>query len=241
VRAVGEIIAQDVGMSAKVFQLVNSAFFGAPKHISSPSRAVMFLGLNTIKALATAVCVFRQFDPATAERFNLSGLWNHSVEVGALAKRIVQLEGVPPQVADHALLAGLLHDVGKLVFAAELEDDYAEVQESARSNATAIQDVEKEVLGATHADVGAYLLGLWGFAPPVVEAALYHHRPLASPAQEFSPLTAVHVGNALLHEAGPAVGVPLDSQIDIAYLTHLELDGRLEAWHQLGPEPLFSE
>jgi len=119
------------------------------------------------------------------------------VTVGAFAKRIARAEGAEQKSADYALVAGLLHDVGKLVLAANLPEEYASALAFAAREGIGLPGAEYEVFGATHAEVGAYLLGLWGLPDPIVAATAFHHSPTRSQAKQFSPLTAVHVANAL--------------------------------------------
>jgi CheY-like chemotaxis protein len=127
IKRVGKIIARDVGMTAKVLQLVNSAFFGLPHHVSDPSQAASFLGVDTLKALVLSVHIFSQLDDVTSTGLSVTTLWDHCVATGALAKHIATAEGCTNQVRDHALMAGLLHDAGKLVIAANLPEQYRSV------------------------------------------------------------------------------------------------------------------
>jgi HD-like signal output (HDOD) protein len=118
INSIGEIISQDVGMTARLLQLVNSAFFGLRQRVSSPSAAVTLLGLDTVKALVLTAEVFSQFDELSLWRTSLGHLWTHSLTVGRYARQIAQKENQERQLANEAFMAGLLHDCGKLVLAA---------------------------------------------------------------------------------------------------------------------------
>lgn len=229
---VGRIISQDMGMSAKLLQLVNSAFFGMPRHIASPAQAVVALGMETVRALALTVCVFSQFEEAAISEFGLRPLWRHSAAAGFLAKRIATAEGMEAKAADHALMAGLLHDTGKLVFAAMLPEQYRGALELAAREKTGVFEAERRQIGASHAEVGAYLLGLWGFPYAVIEAVAYHHCPVQVPVQQFSVLTAVHVAEGLSHEPGARDG-DAASRIDRSYLEGLGVAERLAGWREM--------
>jgi HD-like signal output (HDOD) protein len=98
-------------------------------------------------------------------------------------------------------------------------------------------DAERAALGATHAEVGAYLLGLWGFPDPVLEAVAWHHSPGSCPGNIFSPLTAVHAANVLLARKDGVNQWTGHGDMDGEYLTRLGLSGRLEEWHNLVEEP----
>jgi HD-like signal output (HDOD) protein len=233
VKKVGEIIRKDVGMTAKVLQLVNSAFFGLRRHVSDPAQAAGLLGLDTIQALVLSVQAFSQFDDAGAAGLCLDTLWNHSMATGALARDICAAEGSEARESDHALMAGLLHDAGKLILAANLPERYRQVITLMRDAPVAQWEAERQVFGTTHAEVGAYLLGLWGLPNPIVEALAFHHRPSECMETSFAPLTAVHVADAVEHEAHAAMDGRDVSRLDTDYLERIGLAERLPAWREL--------
>jgi HD-like signal output (HDOD) protein len=229
---VGQIISKDLGMTTKILQLVNSAFFALPRHISDPSQAVSLLGLDTIRALVMTVEVFSKFDQKKLMAFDIEGLWNHSIATGQLVKCIGKIEAADKQLRDDAYMAGLLHDIGKLVLADNYPDQYREIQDLMKHGCLTSADAETQILGASHAEVGAYLLGLWGLPDPIVEAVAFHHRPQDCPAKDFIPLVAVHVANAFQHgETSPrkdAGNEPV--KMDADFLSKLDLNERIEIW-----------
>jgi len=229
---IGEIISRDVGLTAKILQLVNSAFFGLGQPINNPMEAVIFLGLNTIHSLALAEGIFSRYDPKTCRAFSLEVLTRHSWLTGVLARCVAQLEQREVKSLEECFLAGLLHDVGQLILAADLPDEYVQVITKSRAEQRPVWQVEQEIFGSTHADVGAYLLTLWGLADPITEAVALHHQPFRCAVPEFSPTVAVHVANVFAHElAGTDLTGPRP-QLDIAYLTTLGLAGRIDAWRE---------
>jgi HD-like signal output (HDOD) protein len=230
---VGQIISKDVGMSAKILQLVNSAFFGLRRHVSSPSEAAVFLGVDTVRALVLSVNIFSQFDRTGVRGFSIEALWTHSSITGALAKQIAKAEGAESKTVDYAFMAGLLHDAGRLVLAANLPAQYSETLFWMRAQKVPLSDAERERFGTTHAEVGAYLLGLWGLPDPIVEAIAYHHRPDQCLERTFSPLTAVHVANALEREGRAQDADEIASQVNVDYLADVGLTNRLEAWRDI--------
>src|SRR5262249_27195695 len=131
---------------------------------------------------------------------------------------------------DQCFLAGLLHDIGRIVLADGLPVEYSKVWNLARQNHLPLWQVEQTEFGATHADVGAYLLGLWGLPNPIVEAVALHHCPSRCIAPGFSPLTAVHVANAFAREKDKTVG---SVGIDHEYLAKSGLDNRLQNWRDV--------
>lgn len=218
---IGEIISRDIGMTAKILQLVNSAFFGFRRHIASPAEAAELLGLETIKALVLSVKIFSQFDKSGMKIFNADRIWGHSLATGIFARTIAAAENQERTVIDDAFMAGLLHDTGKLVLAANLSQQYQEAQTLSRQHGSPIQEAEKQAFGVTHAEVGAYLLSLWGLPFPIVEAIAYHHHPGGCPQKEMGVLAAIHVANSLenrLHGDKDA-----DCRLDREYLAELKL------------------
>ena len=234
IQKVGQIIAKDLGMTAKLLQLVNSAFFGIPRHISSPAQAVSLLGLDTVKALVLTVGVFSRFEQTRLPYFRINELMDHSTKTGAMAKELAKAEGIDKCMVDDAFMAGLLHDIGKLVLAANISDKYGEVLNLVRDEKMAFCEAEYEILGTTHAHVGAYLIGLWGLSDPIVEAIAFHHSPGICFSQGVCPLTAVHIGNALEHEDSHTftMDAPI-SGVDYEYLDKLGLTERLPGWKEI--------
>jgi len=198
-REIGDIVARDVALSANILKLVNSAYFGLPRHIGAPQQAVIVLGVNVIRSVILSLHIFKSFEARPRQSFSLPLLWGHSMRAGAIARSIAKAEGMHREAADHAAIAAMLHDVGKLVLDAQCEDEcrrvYAEVREKNRR----VAEVEAEQLGLTHAEVGAYLLGLWGLPLPVVHAVARHHD--AAPGQGgLGVADVVHFANLLDHE-----------------------------------------
>lgn len=238
IEIIGEIISRDIGMTTKILQLVNSAFFGLPQPISSASDAVMYLGLSTVRSLVLSLQVFSQFEDPPVRGFSLAALANHCWVTAVLARRIAGAQRADIKIVDQCFLAGLLHDVGRIILAAGLPERYARVWHEAPQRHIPVWQAEKIEFGATHAEVGAYLLALWGLPNPVIEAVALQHCPSACLVQEFSPLIAVHVASAFAHERN---GDAADTYcMDLNYLAQTGLAGRLDDWREicLTGEPL---
>ena len=228
--SIGEMISRDIGMTAKILQLVNSAFFGLAQPVNSPTDAVVYLGLNTIRSLVISLGIFSQYDGQACRCLSLDALAQHSWTTGTLARKVAQCERQEFKVLDQCFLAGLMHDVGQMVLAFGLPDEYAQVIPRAKNENPPLWQAELECFGATHADVGAYLLALWGLPNPVVEAVALHHQPARSTSAEFSPAIAVHIGDAFAHHLTSAPTEWPEPHLDTAHLTRLGLGGRIEAW-----------
>jgi HD-like signal output (HDOD) protein len=231
IHRIGEVISQDIGMTAKILQLVNSAFFGYCRHISSPAQAVELLGLETIKALVLSVKIFSQMDRSSMTVLAMDRIWAHSLATGVFARTIATAEKCERAVADDAFMSGMLHDVGKLILAVNLPKLYKEALAGPRSSEDSVLEAERQTFGVTHAEVGAYLLSLWGLPFPIVEAVAFHHAPGRCPQKKMGPLAAVHAGNCLEY----AINGQEDDQcqMDAAYIDELEVLHTIPAWQAL--------
>ena len=227
------IVAKDLGMVTKILQLVNSAFFGLRTHVSDPEQAVALLGFDTIKSLVLSSQVFAQFDQTELPSFSLDELWRHAILTGTFARRIAKEEGLNQQAVDEAFTAALLHDVGVLVLAANRPSEYARVIDLVRTTSMSDWSAEREVFGADHAHVGAYLLGIWGLSDGIVETVAFHHHPGDYLAAGFGTVTAVHVANAVAEAQGHADCVDENIGVDKAYFDRENLSPRLSRWREL--------
>jgi putative nucleotidyltransferase with HDIG domain len=229
---IGEIIAMDLAMTAKILQLVNSAFFGIARQITHPTEAVQYLGVGTVRSLALSLHVFSCLDQAKLKNFSVAQLWRHSLATGQMARKIAQLERAEPAMADEAFVAGMLHDIGKLMLAANMPDSYCQALMLAAETPMPLTQAEMTVFGASHADVGAYLLGLWGLPVSIVEAIALHHSPSRSAIRYFAPLAAVHAANILEQEFSNVAKDGERPQLDSAYIAELGLYERVAPWRE---------
>ena len=234
---VAEIISKDMAMTAKILQLVNSAFFGLFQKVETPLRAVSLLGLDTIKSLALGVQIFSDKSLSTNAQL-VDELWRHSMQVGAFAKKITYAETGDNEAASEALFAGILHDIGKLILLTKMEKKYAEVITAAESQSSTMFDAEKKILNSSHCEMGAYLIGLWGFGTDVIEAIGFHHQLENYPAQTFTPALAVHVANVYEHQLNPEQNSGTIHQLDMDYIKSRGFESRLADWKELCQEEL---
>jgi HD-like signal output (HDOD) protein len=225
---VGELVAQDLGTCAKVLQLVNSSFFGLRRSIADPVQAVVYLGVEAVKALALFCGVFSSLDGPDLGGLSADRLWRHSARVAQLAARIVQLEEAGPRIHEEAFLGGLLHDAGQLLLAGSNPTAHAALVAAAdgKLGGAAHREGEGRVFGATHDRIGAYLFGLWSLPDASVQAIAWHHDPLEAEGGVMLSLVAVHVADVLVHQAE---GTTLDD-VDGEFLRRSRGDRRLSAW-----------
>jgi HD-like signal output (HDOD) protein len=213
------LIRDDPAITAKLMQLVNSAFFGLPRHVGDVRDAVVYLGLGMIRDLVAAADVFHAFeDDRRIDRATYNQIRSDCVRAAEVA---AQLSGQMPD----ACIAAMLHDVGLLALAVSLPGELAEITAVAHATHRGLHEVELDVVGASHADIGAYLLTLWGFRDDVVEAVAYHHT--APEHSSDAPLTHItFVATALANRYELAEGLPsleLPVALDPEYLARVNL------------------
>jgi len=219
------LVEQDAAMTAKVLKLANSAYFGRARPVNGVGQAIGYLGLNALKSLTLAAGALTAFP--TDRRiagFSIERLQGHSALVARITRRLLD----DRQHEEGAVAAALLHDLGMLVLASRAPDYLAEVLGRSEREQRALFEIERELRGFTHAEVGAHVLGLWGLPHAIVEAVAYHHDPSAAHDPQLDAVTAVHVANALANELEGG-RCTLDQD-------HLELVGvaeRVSGWRQI--------
>jgi HD-like signal output (HDOD) protein len=197
VEKVADIIEQDVAMSAKVLQLVNSAFFGLAQKVNSLQGAVGYLGMETIKNLALASEAFRVFvpHPGVPQSFCKS-IQEHAHRAAAIAGTLP----MEPKAREVAVVAALLHDVGQLILASKMPDEFCAASSMATEQGCRLFEAEETLMGTSHAEIGAYLLGLWGLPNLAVEAIAHHHRPTRIRHSGLDCTVAVYLASLLARE-----------------------------------------
>jgi len=224
---VGEIIGQDIGMTAKLLQLVNSPFFGFNRNIDTPAQAAALLGVNMVQFIMLHVQTFVSH-PAI-ER-TVGEISEHCMLVATLARAIAKKEGGNASCCLNAYIGGMMHDLGRLILAVNMPEKYKSIMEQAKHSSEPTWKIEMQEIGASHAEIGAYLLGLWGLPEHVVEIVHYHHVPAeCTLLDDHLPLTAVHVADALA--ADPELehrGIP--GRLDEAYLDKHALTDHIPDW-----------
>jgi putative nucleotidyltransferase with HDIG domain len=226
---VGEIISRDTGMSAKILQLVNSAFFGLPTRISNPVRAVNLLGLETVKALVLSVKIFSEFSRAGSNYCRIDELWKHSISTALYARDIAREEKRSQDKIDDAFMAGLLHDVGKLILLDKFPEKCQKILELADSEKCHAWEAEQRLIGTTHARIGAYLLGIWGLSESIVETVAYHHSPHECVEANLT-LATVYLANILSKEPSTSNLKKAMSGANGEYLEQFGISDRIETW-----------
>ena len=229
---IAEAVAQDPSLTVKMFQVVNSAANGLHDPVHSPFEAVQRVGMSTVRSIALSAHVFEKYEKPPLKNFSTSRLWEHLMATAMLAKKIMELEGGSDADIEDAYTAGMLHDLGKLMLADSVPQEFQQAVQLSLSAGIPLHEAEQQVLAANHAGVAAYLLGLWGLSAPIVEAVALHHTPEKTDLLEPSPLTAVHAANALLTQE-PADGL---KKLNLDYLEKIGMAERVEDWRHLAAQ-----
>jgi HD-like signal output (HDOD) protein/ActR/RegA family two-component response regulator len=232
-RSVSDIIERDIAISARVLQLVSSAFYGLPRAVTSIGGAVAYLGVEVIKAIVLSVEVSRMF-PLTQSipDFSVDALQQQGMRVSQFAKRIL---GHEPG-GDVLIVAGLLQDTGQLVLASRAASRFGLALSTAGQRKQPLHEIELDLFGASHAEIGAYLLGLWGLPQRVVDTVASHLEPQRRSSRVFDAAAALYVANQLLADPDvPAVEelMPHSVAIDLKFLRSVGVAHQLEEWRRL--------
>lgn len=240
--SIAELIAKDPVMSAKLLQVVNSAYFGLPDPVTSAAGAVMFLGTERVKGLILVASVFSQFGLSEPCGLVLEDAWQHCLQAGAYAQAITRWQIKDTRAAEMAFTAGMLHDIGKLLLAANLPADYRRAVELSRAKRLPLFEAEREIFGVTHAEIGGVTIGTWGLPFEMVRAVGLHHSLEVADDMSFTPLTAVHVGDVLAQRATHSTNEIPATTFNLPYLASIGLESRRGTWRQLcGLKPIAGE
>lgn len=201
---IADIIQDDPAIAAKVLQIVNSSFYRSARRMSRVDHAVSYLGLTAVRNIVLSAEVFAQWPRhATIDEFSADGLQRQAQQLAATARALA----AGTAVADDALVAGLLHNIGYRVLVQECWSDLELVIRTARARDLPLHAAELEVIGCTHAEIGAYLLGLWGLPAAIVEAVAFQYSPQRIIHARFDATAAVAIAHSLqptLLAASPA-------------------------------------
>jgi len=239
--AVGHLIKQDIGLSTKVLQVVNSAFMGLRRHVSDIVHAASLLGLDNLRRIVLMAEVFTPDEEQKVSRhINLDALWAHSMQVAEYARAIAEDCTSSKQLRSDTFTAALLHEIGRIVLASQLQEEFGRAHDLAVGGDLTLLQAERQALGSTHAEVGGYLLELWGLPEPVVEAVTYYSLPSRVPDEfygldgatpDFAPLTALHVACHLAASATSGGNTHVeDMPLDTTYMERVGLLDRVEHW-----------
>ncbi len=186
---VSKVIASDQALVAKILRIVNSAFYGLPRRVSTLTQATVVLGMNAIKNMVMSVTIFNTFrsDASANEFFSREQFWNHSLGVAAANKVLARHLRYP--VPEEAFMAGLIHDIGKVALDQYMHPSFQKVVRLVQEKQIPFRKAEIEVLGVDHSELGSWIAEKWNLPLQLVEAIGLHHAP--AQARKSPKLTAM--------------------------------------------------
>ena len=234
---IADIIQLDSGLSSSLLKIVNSAFYGFPSTISTISQAISIIGRTELAELVLGKSVINIFSKLAIKPEDLGRHWRHSLLCGLMAKHIVKTIEKPEQSPDSLFVAGLLHDIGKLIIWHELPEQSVKILEHAQYMPLDTRNHEKEELGFDHTDVGQELLQSWKLPPLLVTTTKYHHKPekaeafqqacqvicMANVASHFDQIDTDSFDILQKAVDTKALGIDLDKMIHISEIANEQL------------------
>lgn len=236
----GDIISTDPAISGRVLRLVNSSFYGFPGRISSVSNAIVLLGFDVVKSLIISVSVYDMMEKGVV------GLWEHSLGC-AIASRFIakRVKGCEPEEVS---VAGLLHDIGKVVVSIQMQESYEKMKTAIHEERKSFIDAEKDILDLTHPEIGGWLAEAWNLPVSLFEPIAYHHHPLRAQKARIST-SIVHLSNMLIRAVGfgsggdpwvPALNKNAWERVGLNFKTLTEIVGDIgDELESLDVETLF--
>jgi putative nucleotidyltransferase with HDIG domain len=195
--SLARLIYTDQALTARILKLANSAYYGFPREISTVNMAIVVLGFNTVKEMGLSLSVFEVFKVGPGDAaFDISRFWQHSIGCGSAARMLARRLNY--HLTGEAFVAGLLHDIGKIIMRQYMAAEFADIIGKVSGGGMDLDEAEMEVVGATHAQVGAWLAEKWNLPRFIVDAIAFHHAP--GEAREDPVLVGiVAVANHLCH------------------------------------------
>ena len=223
VEEVGRILFQDLAITARVLQFANSSRFGAQHPISNIIEAVSHLGVTVVRSLVLDAVM--QVDESPSREPVMEQFRDHGLAVASLSREMARSLHLPPEDVDSCFSGGLLHDVGKMVLARNFPDTYNVLLCRAAETSLSVYHFERETLGVTHSEVGAYLLWLWGIPESLTQIVALHHSPIVDSSPHSAHVLIVHVADALVNRR--------TGEIQMKSLEAANWIGHLAHWQEL--------
>ncbi len=214
-----KVVSLDPVLTGQVLKLINSAYYSLVNKVTSLTRAITMLGMNTVKNIALSTAIIRTISGAKKSRaLPTTKFWAHSIGAGVSARLLGELKGFSPMEREELFLAGLLHDLGKIPFG----DEYSEVLDIARRRRLPLIRVERHMLGIDHEEVGLMIAEKWKLNTVITECITKHHEVAELEGEQGQQIALVALGNiyANILDHGYA-GDPFPAEDDIESLLHV--------------------
>ena len=208
--AIARMVAEDPGLSQKALQLANSPLFGKGYLITSPVDAVMCLGTDMIAAIVLSQNLFRHYEATKRPEMDLTRVWSHCWETACLAQHICRERRLASKIGDEAFLAGLMHEIGRFILIDNFPDQFKAACDGARAAKMPLTVRLRETFQAAPAQVGAYVLELWGLPPSVVSAIGELDSPENDQGNGFTMTSALYIADHIASARFPADSFPVE-------------------------------
>jgi len=224
-KKIGEMIERDMALSAKILQTVNLSVYAYSGQNTSIIQAVVYLGVNVIRALIIHMQIFQLKTKNSSVLKHLHTIERHSIKIASLARQLAECFQMSQTTQNDVFVAGLLHDIGKYVLLLET-DIWVEIEKLMTEKGMTSFTAEEQVILTSHEAIGAYLLITWGFPLSIVDAVAYHHKPSQYEAKQLSIVAIIHIADAMLD--GDNI------RDEEAFLKHVDMDylQRINIKHQ---------
>jgi HD-like signal output (HDOD) protein len=226
---IGQMVAQDAGLSAKVLQLANSPLFGREYLVSSPVEAVLCLGTSMIAAVVLAQTLFKHYHSNSHPEFSLQRVWSHCWRTADLAQCYCREQKLPRQTQEEVFLAGLLHETGRLILMDNFPDQYQAACDAARQAQSPLGPQLRQVFQIAPCEIAAYLLDLWGMPETVVAAISLLEHPENEKAAAFTMASALYIADQIGSKDTPPDPFPTE-EWNAAYLRSIGCAEDIESW-----------
>ena len=191
-----KVISLDPVLVGKVLKLINSAYYGLSNKVTSLVTAIIMLGINTIKNLALSTAVLGNVKKGESFiSLNVDGFWRHSIGVGVTSKLIATKIGIPSNLREEFFIGGLLHDIGKIPLNVIFQEEYLKAIRQADFKKSQLVDMEGQLIGITHCEVGNMIAEKWRLTDETFECILHHHDPNLSSDKNFKLVASVYIAN----------------------------------------------
>lgn len=198
-----DIIGADPSLAARLLRIANSPFYGLDAKVETITHALSIVGIDQVTELALATVMVHQFKGIAKDLVNMQSFWMHSIGCGLAARTIAK--NMNERHGEPYYIAGMLHDIGSLVIYKEVPEKAREILTRCQSEGLALTTVEEEVLGFTHAQVGAIIFSKWGLPRTLIEAVQFHHNPSKSEEHPLYP-AIVHLADIIAYEMNLGTG-----------------------------------
>lgn len=197
-RTLAKLIANDQSLTARILKLANSAYYGFSREISTVDTAIVVMGFHAVKEMGLSLSVFDTFKNMSNEgNFDVYRYWEHGVGVGVAARSLARKYGTTD--AGEMFVAGLLHDIGKMILIQYMADDFRDVEEYMVQRGVSYFDAEAAVLGITHGEIGALIAERWHLPQIITQCIRYHHIPFDAPEAFQKDCAIVNCADLMCH------------------------------------------